>query len=342
MPLRGISHCSEMSNKMTKRLVALFLISVLLVSIIGGCTPKKQTVKIAVEFNNHAAAAYIAHDQGWFEEAGLEMLPVFQTYESGAAIAAALSRGDIQIAYLGLTGAIMTFARGVPIKVIAGVHQYGYGLVARPEIKEIADLEGKTIGSLRQGTVTDALLKLLVDRYDLDDLAVLRMSPSDNVLALLSGSLDAAFIPEQHATVAEANGFPMLIKSQDLWPGMQGDVLVVTTELIEDNPDLVRELMEITQRATDWVNDYPDGTAMIMARQLRIAGDELSPASTLAGANLEITPEIISRSMERVIYSTSIDSRVVQDTIDFMVAFGYIEEGVKASDMLDLSFLQGE
>lgn len=328
-------------DKIIKRLAAPFLVSVLLVGLVGGCTPKKQTVKIAVEFNNHAAAAYIAHDQGWFEEGGLEMLPVFQAYESGAAIAAALSRGDIQIAYMGLTGAIMSYARGVPIKVIAGVHQYGYGLVARPEIKGIADLEGKTIGSLRQGTVTDALLKLFMDRYNIDDLTVLRMSPSDNVLALISGSLDAAFIPEQHATVAEANGFPMLITSQDLWPGMQGDVLVVTTELIENNPDLVRELMEITQRATDWVNDYPYGAAVIMARQLRITGGDFSPAGTPAGANLEVTSAIISRSMERVVYSTSISPRVVQDNIDFMVAFGYIEEGIEAADILDLSFLEG-
>jgi NitT/TauT family transport system substrate-binding protein len=180
-----------------------------------------------------------------------------------------------------------------------------------------------------------------MDRYNLEDLVILRMSPSDSVLALISGSLDAAFIPEQHATVAEANGFPMLIQSQDLWPGMQGDVLVVTTELIEGNPDLVRELMEITQRATDWVNDYPYGTAAIMARQLRIAGGEFSPAGTLAGANLEVTPAIISRSMERVVYATSISPIVVQDTIDFMVAFGYIEEGIEAADILELSFLEG-
>jgi hypothetical protein len=45
--------------------------------------------------------------------------------------------------------------------------------------------------------------------------------------------------------------------------------------------------------------------------------------------------------MERVVYSTSISPSVVQDNIDFMVAFGYIEEGVEAADILELSFLEG-
>ena len=298
---------------------------------------------MAVEFNNHAACAYVAYDKGWFEEAGLELLPVFQVYDSGVAIAAAMARGDIQIGYLGLTAAILTYARGVPIKVISGIHKYGYGLVARPEIKEVSDLEGKKIGSLREGTVTDILLTLMIDKYQLDDVTILRMSPSAGVLALITNSVDAAFIPEQHATIAEFNGFPMLIKSQDLWPGMQGDVLVVRTELIRDNPGLVKNLMEITQKATDWIKDHPDETAETMARQLQIAGGERSPTGkTLVGVNLEITPEIISRSMERIIYSTSIDPRVVQETIDYLAELGYIKNSFDAEEILDLRFIENE
>lgn len=330
---------------MTRKLALSFLALLLVGLLGGGCSNNNApaTVKIAVEFNNHAAAAYVAHDKGWFEEIGLEMLPVFQAYESGASIAAALARGDIQVAYMGLTGAILSYAAGVPIKVISGVHKYGYGLVARPEIEDIADLEGKTIGTLREGTVADILFRLLVDRYQLADVVIRRMSPAIEVLALVTGSLDAALIPEQHATVAEANGFHMLIKSQDLWPGMQGDVLVVTNELILDDPELVKKLMEVTQRATDWIGEFPLETAEIMAAQLRIVEGQLAlPGQTPVSAGMEITPEIITRSMTRVVYSTGIDPEVVQDTIDFMVSLGYIQEGVTAADILDLSFLEDE
>jgi len=331
---------------MAKRLLALFFIGALVIILMGSNCIYKNVNKptgIAVEFNNHAACAYIAQAKGWFEGEGLELLPVFQVYESGAAIAAALARGDIEIGYMGLTAAIMTHARGVPIKVIAGVHKYGYGLVAKPELKELEDLQNKTIGCLREGTVTDLLLNLMIGEYHLENVMILRMSPSEEVIALITGRLDAALIPEQHATMAESRGFPMLTKSQDLWPGMQGDVLVVRTELMKNNPDLVRRLLKVTQRATAWINEHPDETAEIMARQLQVAGKEIFLAKEAEiTANLEITPEIISRSMDRVEYTTNIEPRVVQDTIDYMVELGYIKEGSKAADILDLRYLQGK
>ena len=309
-------------------------------SIIGCAGGKDSPVAIAVEFNNHAACAHVAQYNGWFEEAGFEVLPVFQVYSSGAGIASALARGDIQVGYLGLTAAITTYARGVPIKIISGVHKYGYGLVVKPEIKSISDLRGKTIGSLREGTVTDILLELMKEKYQLDGLTIKRLSPADAVLALIAGSLDAAFIPEQHASVAEANGFPMLLKSQELWPGMQGDVLVVNTELLENSPELVARLMEITQRATDWVNENPDEAAEVMVQQLQIAGEEIGSGGASVGLTMQVTPEIMALSMERAVYSTSIDPQIVQNTIDFMVELGYIEEGILASDILDLGFLE--
>jgi NitT/TauT family transport system substrate-binding protein len=123
---------------------------------------------------------------------------------------------------------------------------------------------------------------------------------------------------------------------------MQGDVLVVRTELIRDNPDLIKKLIEVTQRATDWINEHPDEAAEIMAGQLQVAGETIFLAKEAETAvNLEITPEIISRSMGRVEYATSIDPRVVQDTIDHMVELGYIKGGSKAADILDLRYLQG-
>ncbi len=330
---------------MAKRLLASFLIGALVIItlMVGGCYYKnaEKPVGIAVEFNNHAACAYIADAKGWFEEEGLELEPVFQIYESGAAVAAALARGDIQIGYMGLTGAIMTYAQGVPIKVIAGIHKYGYGLVAKPEIKEIEDLHGKTIGCLREGTVTDLLLNLMIDKYQLKNVTILRMNPTEEVIALITGRLDAAFLPEQHATMAELQGFPMLINSQDLWSGMQGDVLVVRAEVIEDNPERVERLMGVTQQATAWVNEHPAETAEIMAGQLQAAGESIFPIEEAGlAASLEITPQVISRSMDRIEYTMSIDPKVVQDTIDYMVELGYIKEGIKAADILDLAYLR--
>ncbi|MBA7686129.1 hypothetical protein ES703_94568 [subsurface metagenome] len=48
------------------------------------------------------------------------------------------------------------------------------------------------------------------------------------------------------------------------------------------------------------------------------------------------------RSMARLEYTTAVDTKVVQDTIDYLAELGYIRNSFKAEDILDLRFLEGE
>lgn len=330
---------------MLKWLLVLFLLMALMITLTGGsCSyTNGKRISMAVEFNNHAACAYVAQAKGWFNEQHLSLIPIFQVYQSGTAIAVALARGDVQIGYMGLTAAILTYAQGVPIKIVSGVHRHGYGLLVRPELERADELQNKTIGCLREGTVTDLLLNLMIEKYHLQNLTIMRMSPSEGVIALTGGRVDAAFLPEPYATMAESKGFRMLIDSQDLWPDMQGDVLVVREELMQNNPEVIANLVKVSKEATAWVNEHPKETAEIVARELQIAGEKiLSLASVSFTADLEITPEIILRSMSRMEYSASVNAAVVQSTIDYMVRLGYVKGGFNASDILDFDYLQKE
>jgi NitT/TauT family transport system substrate-binding protein len=160
-------------------------------------------------------------------------------------------------------------------------------------------------------------------------------------MAVEMGQLDAAFLPEQWATMVEEYGFQMLLMSQDVWPEMQGSVLVVKEELIDNNPDVVRKLIEVSQKATDWSNQNPEEAAEIIARQLQTAGGDIFPTEIVDVANqLEITPEVLLRSMARMEYTTDIDSDMVQEIIDYLVELGYIKSNIKAEDILDLRFLK--
>jgi len=304
-----------------KKIGGIFLALLISFAFLGCIAPKGEghNIGLAVEFNDHAACAYVAKEKGWYEDAGLD-LTSYESYQTGLMLSAALARGDIQAAYICLSPAILACERGVPLKIVCGTHKYGYGLVASPKIKSIADLEGKTIGCVREGSPVDLLLDLIVQRYHLEDIKVRRMNPEQGVIALTTGRLEAAFLPEHYATVAESQGYPMLIQSQELWPNMQGSVLVVKAELIDNNPEDARKLVEVTQRATDWLKDHPGEAAQIM------------------GGVLETPAEVIRRSMDRLSYSAEVDPRAVQDTIDLMAKLGYISEDLRAEDILDLRF----
>ena len=303
----------------------LIISMVLIISIISSIAivqkqEQKTNIGMAVEFNDHAACAYVAEEMGWYEDEGISFT-AYESYVTGTRLAGALARGDIQVAYICLSPAILAYARGVPIKIVAGTHKYGYGLVVGPDITSIPDLEGKTIGCVREGGPVDLLLNRLIEEYGLKDVRIQRMNPLKQVIALETGRIDAAFLPEHHATLAESKGFHMLIKSQDLWPDMQGSVLVVKTDLIENDPETVRKLTRVTQKATDWVNENPDNASIILANVL------------------DTKPEIINNSMSRLEYTTEINAESVQEMIDYMMELGYIDDEIKAEDIFDTRFL---
>jgi NitT/TauT family transport system substrate-binding protein len=237
---------------------------------------------------------------------------------------------------------------GVPIKVVAGTHKYGYGLVVNTDkIKTVKDLEKSDIriGCVQVGGAVDVVLHKTIDKYGLDEDKVLnhvqRMNPPKQVLAIETGQLDAVFLPEHWATMAEELGFKMLLTSQDVWPEMQGSVLVVKGDLINSHPDVVRKLVEVSKRASEWANQYPQEAAEVMTRQLQAAGGEVFPSETVGVVGkLEITPEVLLRSMGRLEYTTDIDPKVVQETIDYLVELGYIKKSFSAEDILDLEYLR--
>jgi len=312
---------------------------------------------MAVEFMDHAAGAYISQEKGWFEEEGLN-LTAYESYVTGMALASALAREKsfnlacspssptIEVAYICLVPAINVYANGgVPIKIVAGTHKYGYGLVVDPaKIATVKDLEkpGIRLGCVREGGAVDVLMHRTIDSYNLDESRILkntqRMSPPQLVLAIQVGQLDAAFLPEQWATMTEELGFTMLLTSQDVWPDMQGSVLVVKQELIDNHPDIVQKLVNVSQQSTDWINGYPEEAAEIVAGQMQAASADTEAAGV--ASELEITPQVLLRSMERLEFTTEINPEIVQDTIDYIAGLGYIKSSFSAAEILDLSFLE--
>jgi len=332
-----------------KKLFMLLLAGLLIPASFSECAPQREIpIGMAVEFMDHAACAYISQDKGWFEEEGLR-LTSYESYVTGMALASALARGDIQVAYICLVPAINVYANAkVPIKIVAGTHKYGYGLVVNPDkIKSIKDLERSDIriGCVREGGAVDVLLHRMIDKYNLDEEKILsriqRMNPPKQVLAIEIGQLDAAFLPEQWATMAEELGFNMLLMSQEVWPEMQGSVLVVKEDLIRDHPEVVSKLIKVSQKATNWINHHPKEAAEVMTRQLQITGVSLFPANKAEVAGkLDITPEVLFLSMERLEYTTDIDSEVVQETVDYLVKLGYIKSTFPAENILNLGFIE--
>ncbi|MFC1935065.1 ABC transporter substrate-binding protein [Chloroflexota bacterium] len=317
----------------------------------NGCTKQEEAaLKVAVEFNSHAVFAYLGEEMGWFEGAGLN-ITAYESYISGMVLTSALARGDIEIGYICLVPFINGFANArIPMKIVAGTHKYGYGLAVNPDkIKTIGDLARPDIriSCIHEGGATDIFFRRTIEEFRLDEDKILsrtlRMTPPKQILSLETGQVDAVFLPEQWTTMAEEYGFRILLTSQDIWPEMQGSVLVVSENLINDQPEVVRKLVRISLKAKEWYRQHTEETAEIVARQLSSAGSSfLSEERAGMTANLGITPDILSRSLSRMKFTTDIDPQIVQETIDYLAELDYIKNSFPAKDILELRFLNDE
>lgn len=330
-----------------KRIIMLTLYAAIFcLSGIAAHAKDSFPLNIAVEFTDHAASAYIAQYKGWFEEEGIK--PTFFSYVTGMSLAAALGKGDIKAAYICLLPAINARANAeVPIKIVAGTHKHGYGLAVNSDkVKTVKDLEKPDvrIGAVQVGGPVDATLLKTIEKFGLDKNKVIgkvqRMNPPMQIMAIKADKLDAAFVPEHWPAMAENAGFKMLLSSQDVWPGMQGSVLIVKEEMIRSNPEIVKKLVRITEKATAFIKQHKEEAASVMATQLKVTGDKIFPIEAAqAAAKLDITPATVRRSMERLEYTTGVDPKMVQETIDFAHRQGYIRRTLNAGDILDLRFL---
>ncbi len=332
--------------------ISLLTVCLIMLSGIINCSKKhrltEKPIKIAVEFTTHSACAHIANQKDWYKDEGLTITS-YESYITGMALASALSRGDIDAAYICLIPAINAKANAnVPIKIVAGIHKYGYAFVVNPDkVKTIKDLYKKEIriGCSREGSPLDALLHKMIDKYNLDKIKILkkvrRMNSPKLLLALKMGQLDAAFICEQFPSMAEESGFKILFPAEDLWNNMQGSVLVAREELLIKHPDIVKKLVKVTKKATQFINRYPKEAAKIIAGELQVARGEIFPIKAIDTASkLMITPSSLLKSLtEKMINTTDINPEEIQETINTCVKMEYIKKSFKAEDFIDLRFL---
>jgi len=281
----------------------------------------EENVVMAVEFNDHSAAFWVALDKGFFKQEGVN-ITFLKVFKTGLELAAALTRGDVQVGWACLGPTIMTYSRGVPIKIVAGTHLHGYAILSRPEIRRVSQLNGKVVGCPGKGSPCYLLLKMVIEKYNLSDVQVKKMPPYMMLNALLVGQIDAAAMPEHYATLAELKGFNVLVRSQDIWPSMPGSILFVREDLLERNPELVLKLVKITKRATEYINSHFNESAEIVSRHLGITFDQAY------------------RSMLNLDYSTQIDLDQIQRYVDLMIRYGASQKRIDPRDLVDLRFLE--
>ena len=223
-----------------------------------------------------AAPMYIAIENGYFEDEGLD---IEQVTVDAAHVSEAIGADQVEIGKM-----LQPIENGLPIKFTTGLHTGCTKLLVPggSNIKSIADLKGKKIGvpgladaatvvskrslSAAGIGVTDQNMEVEFSVYSRNDLAQ----------ALQNGAVDAIALGDPAASIAEEQyGLTALIDTATD-PEYKDEyccAAFVTSKLAEENPKAAAAFTRAVQKASQWVQENPDETAKIITEKEYVSGD---------------------------------------------------------------------
>jgi NitT/TauT family transport system substrate-binding protein len=272
------------------------------------------TLRLGYFPNVTHASALVGVEGGLFEESlGDNVTLETATFNAGPAAVEALFSGAIDATYIGPNPAINAFAQsdGEAIRIISGATSGGAFLVVNPDIERPRDLEGKTIASPQLGNTQDVALRTwLEDKgFEADttgggDVSVVPQDNAQTLALFRSGDIDGAWVPEPWATrlIDEGDG-EILVDERDLWPKGRYVTthLIVATEFLEENPEVVKQLLEGQVAANDLISEDPEEAQDLVAQGIENATGTAIPPELVAATfeTLTFTNDPIASSLRK-------------------------------------------
>jgi NitT/TauT family transport system substrate-binding protein len=330
--------------------VALVAVLVALIAGLSGAAPGDAVhaqglarVRMGVLGVLPEAGVFVAMDQGYFREQGIELDTT--QFDSAARMVPSLGTGQLDAGdgshSAGLFNAV---ARGIPIKLVADAASgpAGYSVVAlmfrrdlaeSGQVRSPADLRGRRVALPARGIPTEVLLSYWLRPAGLrvDDVEIVEMSFPDQLPAFGSRNLDATVIPEPFETRLVDQGLATVYQhSHEVYPGFQVAEVMYGATFAQEQPDVARRFMVAYLRG---VRVYNDGF---------VKGDAAARQVTIA-ALVQNTPVKDAALYDRMALSAlDPDGRINMTSLaadqDYWLASGAQQQRIDLNALVDYSF----
>jgi len=211
----------------------------------------------------------LAHKRGFLKEEGIDAEIIRVT---GGAASAAMSSGDLDYGTGMAIGGAMS--GGFPVKVVACfVPTPVFALVARPEIKSVPELRGKTVGISTFGGLSIFGARVIVKHFGLDpekDIKFVAVGAVEGrFIRLTQGLLDATMLAPPLDTEAKKKGFNILARAEDILIFPETG-LVAGVKKIQEKPDEIKRVIRAGIKANRYIRGNRDGTIQFIMEWLKV------------------------------------------------------------------------
>jgi len=268
----------------------------------------------------------IGRDKGMFQAEGidLQMVLVASTIQ-----VTALTTGDID--FSGAQSQVMAgAARGLPVKVVGFLTiKPSFWLMAKPEIKSMADLKGKIIGITAIGSSTDTLARFLVSKNGLTpdrEVAFIGTGTTANILtAMKAGTVDAGVLSPPFNAMATQMGYRTLAYFGDYVEQSLSGV-GTSDKMIRERPELVKRMLIATIKSLRFIQQRP-------ADSIQFIGKEWSMDSASA-------TELYKSMLPAFSKDGGMDEKGIRDALKRETERMALKEETPLSKVMDLRLLK--
>jgi sulfonate transport system substrate-binding protein len=223
-------------------------------------------------------------------------------FQAGPLLVEALNAESIDFGRTGNTPPIFAQAANAPFKYVAvGFSKYeGSGILVPKDsdIKELDDLQGKTVG-FAKGSSSHYLIVKALEKVGLqyDDISPAFLNPGDARVAFEQGTIDAMVVwdPYTASTELHSNG-ELLVDGEGLTTDRD---FFVASKSFSKNEEMIDVILEEIERSSKWANNNHEELVEMLAPILNLdeASIEKSVDRRVYGVE-DITEDMIKEQQE--------------------------------------------
>jgi NitT/TauT family transport system substrate-binding protein len=213
---------------------------------------------------------FIALHRGFFKDEAIDIeIPMMLPQLAHNA----LMSGEVD--YHGVAdSALRLAAKGAPLKAIFfGAMRPNYFLMAKPQVKSVAELRGKLIGMVRFGDTVELATRIALSREGLDPqkdaIPIMIGLPTTRVAALAAGSIDATIAVPPDNVLLKQKGFRELLFLGDAVE-FPSNGFATTDRQLGEKRDLTKRTLRALYRGLTFARERPDDSIQVIEREWKV------------------------------------------------------------------------
>lgn len=324
-----------------KKLISVTLVISLMLSLfLTGCgkeeTKGKKVVLNEVAHSIFYAPMYVAIEEGYFEEEGID-LTLVTGFGADKTMTAVLS-GEADIGFMGSESTIYTYlgdTNDYVVNFAQLTQRAGNFLVSRTPVEDFkwTDLKGTTVLGGRKGGMPEMVFEYILKMNGINpetDLTIDQSIDFGSTAAAFSGGQgDYTVEFEPHATSLEAKGDGYVIASLGEDSGyVPYTAFSAKSSYMKKNPEVIQGFTNALQKGMDYVNSHtPAEIAEVIAPQFE-------------ETDLETITTIVERYYNQNTWKTDLIFEENSFTLlqNILEEAGELSERVPYEDLVDITF----